>query len=47
MVILDLGIWIIPFTLLIASCRRLTHLIVKLRKLQESVGVGVGVVGSP
>lgn len=43
MLILDLGIWILPFTLLIAPCRRLTHLIARLRKLLE----GVGVVGSP
>ncbi|KAG1359257.1 hypothetical protein COCNU_08G007030 [Cocos nucifera] len=37
MLILELGIWIIPFTLVIAPCRRLVVLIDKLQQLWTTI----------
>uniref|UniRef100_A0A0D9W7V4 Uncharacterized protein n=1 Tax=Leersia perrieri TaxID=77586 RepID=A0A0D9W7V4_9ORYZ len=38
MLILELGIWIIPMTLVFVPCRRLVTLVDKLQQLEESFG---------
>ncbi|THU65511.1 hypothetical protein C4D60_Mb05t04440 [Musa balbisiana] len=37
MLILELGIWVIPLTLIFAPCRRLVHLVAELQRVGESM----------
>ncbi|PKU65060.1 hypothetical protein MA16_Dca027584 [Dendrobium catenatum] len=37
MLILELGIWLIPFTLLLAPCRRFVLLVAKLQQLHTII----------
>lgn len=35
--VLELGVWIIPLTLVLAPCRRLVRLVAELQRLQRSL----------
>ncbi|CAA7403720.1 unnamed protein product [Spirodela intermedia] len=44
MLILELGIWVIPFTLLIAPCRRFTLLVANHQELRWSMAAPLSAV---